>query len=553
MPGAKLICMFVVVLIVLVVLVVGCGGNGQEGAAGPLPDGSGGTDNLEIGPLVMQTAKTGNFKAVDIPSPYGCSFVALYGAQINYLASTAMLDRVVFASNRSGNFQIYVCNLDGSGSSLVRLTNNNAKDEYPRWSPDGSKIVFQRTWPKKESVICTMNADGSDATTLTTDISSSRAPEWSPEGGRVAFHHFINQRWDVYTMNADSSNATNLTIAHGTINSSPSWSPDGRTIVFATNKYGDVSDLASIGAYGGAATRITNDSFSNRLPAFCPQLDYGSRIAYVSTRGWAHNDDIFIMTIGDTVESSFTAHAAEDTMPRWSSDGRLIAFQSDRSGNKDVWVQEVDAPHAMWQVTKHSAYDAAPDLGSPTMQTERVLIGPDGSDRGGKNPLYPSAPAVITAFNTEGYRNLVRIGVAAADLASLRVRPLSVGTAQITAFPSMPGVEVSAKKIPNLREDAGWGKPAKVWDFTALNPGMVLLYFNPETGKLATAVPVKDSTYPSAVGSASDAPYRVSPAGDGVQLAGSFSGVFDAEGRNLAESGASSVTLSADGQVLQVR
>ena len=128
MPGAKLICMFVVVLIVLV---AGCGSGGQEGAAGPLPDGSGGADNLEIGPMVVQTAKTGNFKAVDIPSPYGCSFVALYGAQINYLASTAMLDRVVFASNRSGNFQIYVCNLDGSGSSLVRLTNNCACGHTP--------------------------------------------------------------------------------------------------------------------------------------------------------------------------------------------------------------------------------------------------------------------------------------------------------------------------------------------------------------------------------------------------------------------------------------
>ena len=71
MRVSKLICMFVVVLIVLV---AGCGSGGQEGAAGPSPDGSGGADNLEIGPLVVQTARTGNFKAVYVPSPYGCSF-----------------------------------------------------------------------------------------------------------------------------------------------------------------------------------------------------------------------------------------------------------------------------------------------------------------------------------------------------------------------------------------------------------------------------------------------------------------------------------------------
>jgi hypothetical protein len=545
MRVSKLICMFVVVLIVLV---AGCGSGGQEGAAGPSPDGSGGAANLEIGPLVVQTARTGNFKAVDIPSPYGCSFVALYGAQINYLASTAMLDRVVFASNRSGNFQIYVCNLDGSGSSLVRLTNNSAGDTWPRWSPDGTKIAFERKWPSKNRVICTMNADGTGAVVLTQDTYHSEKPDWSPEGGRIVFERYVGGVWDVYTMNSDGANVTNLTSASSSDFNS-AWSPDGRTIVFSTNRYGN-RELAAIGAYGGVVTQVTHGEEAT-YPAFCRGGDHADLIAYTSYRNGNH--DVFITSLYGSSETNLTAHSATDYRPRWSSDGRLIAFSSNRSGNEDIWVQEVDPPHTVWQVTRHSVPDRTPDLGSPTMQTERVLIGPNGSDRGGKNPIYPSAPAVIAAFDIGGYRNLVRIGVAAADLAGMQVRPLSVSTAQITAFPSMPGVEVSAKKIPNLREDAGWDKPAKVWNFSTLNPGMLLLYFNPETGKLVTVVPVRDVVYPSAAGSASSAPYEVTAAGDGVQLTGSFSGVFDAEGRNLAESGASSVTLGADGQVLQVR
>ena len=80
---------------------------------------------------------------------------------------------------------------------------------------------------------------------------------------------------------------------------------------------------------------------------------------------------------------------------------------------------------------------------------------------------------------------------------------------------------------------------------------MVLLYFNSHTGKLAAVIPIRDVAYTSDAGTASQAaPYSTATEGDGVRLAGAFAAVFDAEGRNLAPSGASSVTLSRDGQVL---
>ena len=383
---------------------------------------------------------------------------------------------------------------------------------------------------------------------LTSDTQASEFPDCSPEGGRIVFEREVGGVRDVYTMNSDGANVTNLTAA-SSFDNYPAWSPDGRTIVFSTDRYGN-RELAAIGAYGGVVTQVTHGEFYARYPAFCRGDDYAGAIAYTSYRNG--NDDVFVTSLYGSAETNLTAHSAKDYCPRWSSDGRLIAFTSTRSGNRDIWVQEVAPPHTVWQVTKHAAYDMTSDLGSPTMQTERVLIGPNGSDRGGKNPLYPSAPAVIAAFDDGGYRNLVRIGVAAADLAGMQVRPLSASSSQIAAGPSLAGVEVSAKKVANLREDAGWGKPARVWDFNALNAGMVLLYFKPDTGKLVTVIPVKDSAYPAAAGSAPATSYQATAAGDGVQLAGSFSGVFDAEGRNLAESGASSVTLGADGQVLQV-
>ena len=233
--------------------------------------------------------------------------------------------------------------------------------------------------------------------------------------------------------------------------------------------------------------------------------------------------------------------------PRWSSDGSLIAFYSSEGweSGSDVWIGEVDAPYRLWQVTKGADNNVEPDLGSPTVQTERVLIGPDGSDRGGKYPLWKWAPAAIVAFDAAGYRNVVRIGVADEHIGTLQIQPMSSVGNQV------PAVEVSAADIANIRQDAGWGMPATVWKFHSIQPGALLLFLNSNTGKLVSVVATNDSVYATAAGGASPA-YTATAAGDGVQLTGSFSGVFDAEGRNLAESGASSVTLGADGQVLQV-
>ncbi|HZE63172.1 MAG TPA: hypothetical protein VE056_04800, partial [Pyrinomonadaceae bacterium] len=49
--------------------------------------------------------------------------------------------KIAFTSNRDGSRQIYSMNTDGSG--LVRLTNNSYNDDHPRWSPNGTKILFQ--------------------------------------------------------------------------------------------------------------------------------------------------------------------------------------------------------------------------------------------------------------------------------------------------------------------------------------------------------------------------------------------------------------------------
>jgi hypothetical protein len=83
--------------------------------------------------------------------------------------------KIAVASNRDGNWEIYVVNADGSGSQ--RLTNNPAADLRPRWSPDGTKIAFQTNRDGNQEIY-SMNPDGTDQRDLTNNSSDDTLYDW---------------------------------------------------------------------------------------------------------------------------------------------------------------------------------------------------------------------------------------------------------------------------------------------------------------------------------------------------------------------------------------
>ena len=92
--------------------------------------------------------------------------------------SEAVNGKIAFQSDQYGNLDIYV--MEPDGTEQTNLTNNISKDEYPSWSPDGTKIAFcsiSRGYPTFE--IYVMNADGTGQTRLTNDPDSDNAyPTW---------------------------------------------------------------------------------------------------------------------------------------------------------------------------------------------------------------------------------------------------------------------------------------------------------------------------------------------------------------------------------------
>ena len=140
--------------------------------------------------------------------------------------------KLAFVSRRDGNDDIYVMNADGTGVTQLTSTskdaadNEPAADNAPAWSPNGQKIVFQRTLGDGNEEIYVMHADGSDQTRLTNWPGTDEDPDWSPNGRWIAFHREIEpiggEILEVFVMNADGSDQMPLT-AEPSENAHPGW------------------------------------------------------------------------------------------------------------------------------------------------------------------------------------------------------------------------------------------------------------------------------------------------------------------------------------------
>jgi dipeptidyl aminopeptidase/acylaminoacyl peptidase len=127
--------------------------------------------------------------------------------------------RIVFWSRRSSDGDIWSMNADGSDQT--RLTSGLGDDVFPDWSPDGHLITFTSTRPGYgEYAVWVMGPDGSGLRRIATGFQA----RWSPDGSKFVFERYQDTSTDLFTMNADGNEIANVTSSPGG-DDGPSWQP----------------------------------------------------------------------------------------------------------------------------------------------------------------------------------------------------------------------------------------------------------------------------------------------------------------------------------------
>jgi Tol biopolymer transport system component/serine/threonine protein kinase len=220
-------------------------------------------------------------------------------------------EALLFSSNRNGAFDLYL--LDFSEKQLFQLTTNVGNVISPDYSPDGRQIVFANRFGEGPTSIWMVNADGINPRLVYTGNNSIVAVAWAPNGEKIAYAMSLGQpqEYEIFTMDINGKNHVRVSEGLLGIGGSIDWSPDSQNLLIHAGPYDD-KNIFRLDVNTLQFTQLT-DGGNNAGAVYSPD---GRYIVFNSLR----NDDqadLYIMRSDGTNEVQLTNHPEPDWGAQW--------------------------------------------------------------------------------------------------------------------------------------------------------------------------------------------------------------------------------------------
>jgi Tol biopolymer transport system component len=265
--------------------------------------------------VVLAAAGCGRDQRADRPTPPAVD-VSTLKPQFEFRG------RIVFQSDLDGDNEIYLLTREG----VRKLTDNAWNDEFPRWSPDGRRIAFtaNRTGTYQ---IYVMNEDGSEVEQLTKSEDDAVEEGWFPDGRKLAYteerKRIVGSSFTMYLLDLETRRTERLLPKFDGSNALPDFSPSAPLLAFTGKKtlgWGVyLADLTT-----GESRALTTGGGACRA-RFSPD---GKTLVYVSSEADGKGDVWLMNADGSGQERLTELPETYDYFPAWSPDGKYAVFAS---------------------------------------------------------------------------------------------------------------------------------------------------------------------------------------------------------------------------------
>jgi TolB protein len=269
-----------------------------------------------IGRIIF-TCTRGDFNQLCMVNADGTGYQQITNVEAHnyYPVFSPLGGSIVYASNQNGGyFDLFMFIFQGS--RLIRLTKNIGNVISPSFSPDGQTVLFANRAADGPTSLWTVDITGKNPQLLYAGPNTIVSADWSPDGNTIAFAMAVDgpDAYEIFLMNADVSNGTNvrqLTRGLEGVGGSLDWSPDGKYLLIYAGPPGD-KNIFQIDIEAKTAAQLT-DGGNNAACSYSPD---GQWIAFNSLR---NNDqaDLFVMRADGSSIRQITDNPEPDWQPQW--------------------------------------------------------------------------------------------------------------------------------------------------------------------------------------------------------------------------------------------